>query len=141
MIRIFFLLSLLGFATFAFSEEITNFYNVHVDRVYDGDTVFVKIENLPAIFGEIGVRIRGIDSAEIRASSECERIDAQKAKEALNLLIGMNSIDLVNCLKDKYFRLLCSAFSGSVSIADFMLEKGYAVFYEGEKKPAWICRS
>ena len=44
-----------------------NFNNVKYVRNYDGDTVKVNIPEIPRLFGEeISVRIRGIDTPEIR---------------------------------------------------------------------------
>ena len=48
---------------------------------YDGDTITVDIPNVHSFFGNnISVRVRGIDTPEVRGKSPCEKDWAQAAK-------------------------------------------------------------
>ena len=71
-----FLIFIISFNLFAFetSENINQtktFTNVQIIRVYDGDTFFVNIPYVHWLIGSnISVRIRGIDTPEIRGGTE-----------------------------------------------------------------------
>jgi len=44
-----------------------------IARVYDGDTITVNVPQWPDIVGEeVGIRVRGIDTPEIRGGCEAE---------------------------------------------------------------------
>jgi micrococcal nuclease len=48
---------------------------------YDGDTITVNIPGQHPVFGnEISVRIKGIDTPEIRSKSSCEKEKSRIAK-------------------------------------------------------------
>ena len=115
-------------------------------KVYDGDTITVNIRTLPDIVGhEIGIRIIGIDTPEIRGSSPKEKALAYEARDYLKkLLCGNDSANILlsNLQRDKYFRLLADVsilvpgqFPKHVS--SLMREQGYAVLYNGGTKPDW----
>lgn len=120
---------------------MSSFSNVEMVRNYDGDTFVVNLKGLPDVFGyHVGVRIRGIDTAEIKGKRLCEKYDAIEARDELEKLLAAKNIDLVNCGRDKYFRLLCDVKSSGVDVKSFMLNHKYAVSYDGETKNAWNCK-
>ncbi len=109
---------------------------VQFHRNYDGDTVTVSIPSLPPLFGEkIPVRLFGIDSPEIKGHGPCEK---EKAIEARNLvtqiLASANRIDLLNPLRDKYFRVLADVMADGISISQTLIDRGLAVPYDGGTK-------
>ena len=114
-------------------------------RVYDGDTFFVSIPSVPAVFGEnIGVRIRHIDAPEMRshcstdAAKDHERQLADQAKLQLAATLqGASTIELRNTGRDKYFRLLADVYVDGSSVADQLKADGLAVSYEGEARAGW----
>lgn len=58
------------------------FNRVYYLKNYDGDTVTVEIEGVHPLIGhEIKIRVKGIDTPEIRARKSCEREIAKSAKE------------------------------------------------------------
>ncbi|MNZ13301.1 hypothetical protein D3C78_301970 [compost metagenome] len=116
-----------------------------VVSVYDGDTLTVKIDMLPDVFGrDISVRIRAIDTPEIR--SECGTKD-QRAKETMmakqvrDYLVGKiaqsKRVTLSDLDRDKYFRLLATVSLDGVSVADDLIAQGMAVPYDGGTKVGW----
>jgi micrococcal nuclease len=128
-------------AELALAATMTSFYNVKILSVYDGDTLKAEIANVPAVFSPIGVRIKGIDAPEMHDKRPCVRKDALLAKAAMVNLVESGKVDLLFCEHDKYVRLLCSLrvdhkFDGS----EFMLERGLATPYAGEKKRSWTCK-
>lgn len=109
---------------------------VKVIKVYDGDTITVA-SKLP--FGDspiyrFSVRLRSIDSPEIRGKSERECDLAIKARDALHNLIFGKIIELRNNGKEKYGRLLADLYYNDIHINKWMVENGYAVKYDGGKK-------
>ena len=116
-----------------YKDEIKDFTVV---KVRDGDTFVINIENVPDVFGkEIAVRIRGIDTPEIKEKREEIRNIAIKAKEELEKLFNSgNKIILYNLGRDKYFRLLASVKVGGIEVAEYMIKKGLAKSYDGGAK-------
>ena len=113
------------------------FKSVELVRVYDGDTFIINLPNtIPDVFSrEISVRIRHIDTAEMKGSSACEKGMAMKAKMITeSLLKNAKKITLENVARDKYFRLLADTNVDGVDVGKVLLDKGYAVQYEGDKK-------
>lgn len=126
-----------------YGGEITNFKIV---EVRDGDTFIIDIPNIPAVFGsEIAVRIRGIDTPELKDEREEIREISIQAKEELEkLLLNSNAesgqkpnITLYNLGRDKYFRLLASVKVDNIDIAEYMINKGLAKKYRGGAKDGW----
>lgn len=120
----------------------TNFRNVEYVDNFDGDTVTVNLPNsIPNIFSyEIPVRVRHIDTAEIKGSTKCEREMAVLAKDLVSsLLKRAKKIDLEDVGRDLYFRLLAEIWVYDnvkiIPLSAYLLEQGYAVPYEGGTKP------
>ena len=112
--------------------------NVQVIRVYDGDTFFVNIPYLHWLIGSnISVRIRGIDTAEIRGGTAETKALAQKSKEALIKLFENRTITLYNLNRDKYFRILADVKADDIEVKEYMIKNGYAKKYDGGKKESW----
>ena len=116
------------------------FKNVKYVTSYDGDTITIDLPDIPNVFGDkIKVRVRHIDTPEIKGSTNCEKDMAQKAKAATtNLLKNADRIDLENVGRDKYFRLLADVIvykkGVKLSVGEYLLSKKYAVPYEGDTK-------
>lgn len=122
------------------AAAMTNFFNVDVIKVTDGDTIKVDIPRMPAVFSPIGVRIKGIDTAELHDKRACIRIQSQVAKAAVENLVHKTRVDLYNCEADKYMRLLCDVVvEDRIDVATYMLENNFARGYWGEKKKAFTC--
>ena len=76
-------------------------------RVIDGDTFACDIEEHSAIAGKnISIRLRGINTPELRSKNEEERKFANLEKQPLSdLLHNARTIELRNLGRDKYFRI------------------------------------
>lgn len=76
-------------------------------KVIDGDTFRCDIDEHSVIAGKnISIRLRGIDTPELRSKNEEERKSAILEKERLSgLLNNARVIELRNLGRDKYFRI------------------------------------
>lgn len=124
----------------------TVYDNVTVDRVvsiYDGDTIKANIYTWPRIVGEnIGIRIRGIDTPEIRDKRPLIKALAFEARDYLiNLIENAKTIELRNIQRGKYFRLVADVYVDNKNISDILIDEGLAVSYDGGKKPTWEINS
>lgn len=110
-----------------------------VERVYDGDTIVVDLYDLPEIIGEdISIRIDDIDTPELRAKNKLIKRLAYRAREFLRIKVDQaRSIELRNLKRGKYFRLVADVYLDGINIGELMVSAGYAVKYDGGKKPDW----
>ncbi len=99
------LLHLLLGAACAHAEDFTD---VTYHRCYDGDTCTFTIPGVPDVFGQrIGVRLAGIDTAEMRAKCDHEHALAIQARDLVRDMLGNAShITLQDVSRGKYFRLV-----------------------------------
>ena len=131
-------LFLLLFITFtAHSQDTVNV--TRIISVYDGDTLWVDIDELSDIVGKnIAIRILGIDTPEIKGQCEKEKQLAIKARDfTRHYLSNASSIQLSNLKRDKYFRLLANVYADGESLAAALLANNLAVRYSGNKKSNW----
>ena len=105
-------------------------------RVYDGDTIYVDVETLPAIVGsEMPIRIRGVDTPEIRRPKcEKERELGFKAKAFVEERLQTASrIELLKMGRGKWFRIVADVVYDGKPIAPEVIQMGLGVVY-GVKK-------
>lgn len=113
-----------------------------VVSVYDGDTFRVDIEGYPDVIGKnMPIRIRGIDTPEIRGKCPEEKVLAKQARDFLRAkLAEAKEIELLDIDRGKYFRLVASVKVDGQSVGGLLLSKGLARAYDGGKKQGW-CQS
>lgn len=110
-------------------------------RVYDGDTVTIAArfkvdgEYIPKLF-RFNVRLRGIDSPELRTKNDIEKKLAIKSRDALKDLIINKMVRLENVDYDKYGRILADMIliENRINIGEWMISNEYAVKYDGGTK-------
>lgn len=115
-----------------FGTEDSNRYEII--RVIDGDTVVFKADFLPdPLEKELSLRILGIDTPEDHfAKCEKERALAKESTRYVEDLIskGNPRIQIVDW--DKFGgRVLGHLYIDGVSIANYLVDRGYAVVYNG----------
>ena len=107
-------------------------FHAVVERCNDGDTCRVALPGLPDVFSKMGVRLRGIDAAELRGAQcpleKCLALDARD--KLVSMVVGRNAT-LDDCAPDKYFRLLCDVSVDGEDVGGKLLRGGYAVRYTG----------
>lgn len=115
-------------------------YTWKVIRVLDGDTVEVDAKFFPPELGNIRVRIQGIDTPESggRAKCESERNRAKIAKQfATDKLLG-KTVTVTKVKTDKYGgRIVGEIIVDGKPYRALMIEKRYAVPYDGGTKQSW----
>jgi len=118
------------------NHDRNTFRCVNYIRNYDGDTIIVNIPYVHQIIGEnIPVRIRGIDTPEIRTSDRCERDIALKARQLVKTILqNAHRIDLENVKRDKYFRIDADVIAEGKSLQNILLKEKLAYPYNQGKK-------
>ena len=119
--------------------DANSFSCVEFERVYDGDTFFINLPGVHDFFGEsISVRIRGIDTGEVRdykGRTRCEVEMAHRAKnEVAKVLKRTEKIELKNIERGKYFRLLADVYVDGELLSEDIIYKQLAVEYFGESR-------
>ena len=112
---------------------------IALTSVYDGDTFRVDLPcSLPISCHNIPVRVRGIDTPELRAKCSEEKLRASQAKNvATKMLEASSKIELRNIKRGKYFRIIADVYIGGVSFSEKMLESGLARRYDGGSRDSW----
>lgn len=124
------------FLNIAEARVIEVFSNVEYVRSYDGDTITVNIPNQPNVFGKnIGIRVRGVDTPEIRGKCDNEKYIAIRARNYVrSLLENAVKIDLINPQRDKYFRIVADVKFDGADLREALLLMGFAINYNGGTK-------
>ncbi|MBX3040762.1 MAG: thermonuclease family protein [Bdellovibrionaceae bacterium] len=122
----------------------TAFRCVKYVRNYDADTITFDIPNVHPLIGDkISVRVRHVDTPEVKGKGPCEKETARMAKNLVeNLLKRAKRIDLEDVGKDKYFRILADVRIDGNLLSEYLLKNKLALSYEGEtkKKINWCDR-
>lgn len=149
-------MSILGFVIFILiggvfcpaadcQHDAKNFRCVKYIRNYDADTITFNIADVHPLIGDkISVRVRHIDTPEIKGQLPCEKETARTAKRLVeNVLKNGKRIDLLNIEKDKYFRILADVVVDGKSLKDLLLKNNLAYAYEGKTKEKinWCLRA
>ena len=79
-------------------HEKDSFRCVQYVKNYDADTITVNIPGLHPVVGKnMNIRVRGVDTPEIRTKNSCEKEKGRHAKKLVrNLLKKAKRIDLTN---------------------------------------------
>ena len=117
-------------------EENQTFDNVSIASVYDGDTFKINLNCSLAVYCEkVPVRVRGVDSPEIKGKTKREKELAQTAKHFTQEFLSQSPISLSNCGRDKYFRLLCDVTNGQgQDLAQELIKRDLGYAYQGGTK-------
>jgi micrococcal nuclease len=126
-------------------EECENFMPlldgdvVFCPSVYDGDTARVCFVDRVGNRVRILVRIPGIDTPEVRSSSEKEKSLALRAKKRLEEAVAGKFVTIRNPGVEKYSRSLSDLQTDTIeSVTDYMLEDPEICRpYDGGKKVSW----
>ena len=109
-----------------------------VVRVVDGDTIEARALLWIGLSLVSSVRIRGIDTPEMRGACSEEKAMAAAARDLLTELAG-EAIHLTNIENDKYGgRVIADVASGGgADLGMAMIERGYARPYDGGARGDW----
>ncbi|WP_180897796.1 thermonuclease family protein [Martelella soudanensis] len=115
-----------------------------VVRVVDGDTIAVEARPWPGQIVETLVRVRGVDTPELRSSCGAEKEAANIAKAyVISLLREGETVELREIAGDKYFgRVVANVgLPDHRDLSTLLLTGGYAVPYDGGRKTPFACPS
>ena len=107
-----------------------------VIKIYDGDTftLATQLHYDPTNIYRFSIRLRGIDSPEIKTTSAIEKKLAILSRDALSSLIMDKIVFLKNISIEKYGRILADVYLDELNVNAWMIEKGYAIKYNGGTK-------
>ncbi|MDO1584746.1 thermonuclease family protein [Rhizobium oryzicola] len=114
-----------------------------VIRVVDGDTILVSAKPWPQQSIEVFVRLRGIDTPELKSRCETGRQAAEAARDALESMIADTSeIKLTHISADKYFGRIVAdvALEDGTNPAAKLLAAGLGARYSGHGRKFDLCR-
>jgi micrococcal nuclease len=132
----------------AATTKAVNSIEVALVGVYDGDTVDIRYDILPAPLNKMRLRIIGIDTPErgTKASCPSEAAKADEARDALEkMLAGVKTITIANPKWDKYGGrilgnlIIISPTGTKFNVAEILINKGYAHPYDGKGQRASWC--
>lgn len=105
---------------------------------YDGDTIKTQLRPFEKL-SPLSIRVRGIDTPELRGKCESEKVKAREAKAFMNTLLQGQIVTVVPYSWDKYGgRFVADVYdSKHVKIADIMIQSGHARPYSGGAKSSW----
>ena len=123
----------------AWAGTYGSFKGVIFHGCYAGDTCTFTIPGVHPLLGQkIKVRIRGIDTPEIRSKCEWEKVLAVRTRDFLIALLRESPrVDLVDVGRGKYFRIVATVIAHGVDVGKVMIDKGWARPYGGGKRKAW----
>lgn len=108
-----------------------------VISVYDGDTIKVIAHPWPGISLDTSVRVRGIDTPEIRGKCQSEKLKAIEAREQVKSFVGKH-VTLNNIELGKYAgRVIANVLVEDQDLGEFQINSGLARPYDGGKREPW----
>ena len=110
-----------------------------VTDVYDGDTFTVDADVWPDIGWTGSVRVRNVDTPEIRGACDQEQRLAVAARDYVRALLVDESVTLTEVDNDMYGgRVLAHVYlKGGESLADLLIVNGYGRPYDGGTRQSW----
>lgn len=118
------------------SHTKSSFQCVVFVRNYDADTITFNIPGLHPLLGKgIAVRVKGIDTPELRTTDACEKEVGYRAKKFVSKVMGKaGRINLKNIERGKYFRVVADVLVDGTSLTKKLLEKKLGYPYGGGTK-------
>lgn len=126
----------------SFNETTINLGAESVAYIYDGDTITLDcIAGYPCPKNKTKVRVKGVDTPEIKAACERERVLARAAKQhTVEMLRGGKEITLIiDDLNshDRYQRLLAYVYVDGIGLHDSLINHELGRRYYGNKRKSW----
>ena len=106
--------------------------------VTDGDTFRARVEIWPGIETVTAVRLRGIDTPELRGKCQAEKDKAIAARERLRTLLSEGKVLLFHVEPDKFAgRVDATVVVNDREIAPILVAEGLARPYTGGTRQGW----
>ena len=121
--------------------SLISYNDVTLISIYDGDTIKVDLSCEDTLYCKsLSVRIKGIDTPEIRGKCESEKKQAIKARDYLYSLLNKKKIILRECERGKFFRIACKVFVDQQNVAKRLIKKKLGRIYDGKTKRKTWCK-
>jgi micrococcal nuclease len=112
--------------------------NGTVLSVYDGDTFRVDIAGWPPIIGKnMPVRVRGLDTPEIRGKCKAEKDLAIRARDYVRQVLASGAVTLTQLDRGKYFRIVATVLVDGANLTELVIQKDLGRRYDAGKKQGW----
>ncbi len=121
------------------AEHLAGPYVASVSEITDGDTLKVRVPVWLGLEVSVSVRLRGIDTPEIRGKCAREKEMAAAAKQRLGVQ-ATDHVTLRNITGDKYFGRVeadVTTVPDGLDLATAMLASGLARPYDGGARGDW----
>lgn len=130
---------MLSTAALAANETYGNLRVSKIVNVYDGDSFRANINKLHPLIGQnIGIRVYGIDTPEMRAKCPMEKQMAVRVRDYVRgILDNAGRVELREVRRDKYFRINAVVVVDGRSLAAILISNGMARQYFGGTKQGW----
>ena len=103
-----------------------------VVSVYDGDTFRAILPNEPK---DLPIRVRGVDTPEIRGQCSYEKDAALRARDfTKSLLRNAKVIQLSDVGEDKHHRVLATVTIDGVDLANTLINEGFGRQWKGHRE-------
>jgi endonuclease YncB( thermonuclease family) len=114
-------------------------YPAEVLRVADGDTFEARVQVWPGIAITTLVRLRGIDTPELRARCPEERAKAEAARAKLTSILAEGAVELRAVGLDKFGGRVDAAAStrATPDVSTAILHAGLGRSYSGGRRESW----
>lgn len=104
----------------------------------DGDTFKATVPIWPDLSADVSIRVAGVDTPELHATSQCERDLANKAKAFTDSWLMTGPIMLTKITPDKYSGRVDAVVIGPTgNLADALIAAGLGRPYNGGKRQPW----
>ena len=114
-------------------------YSAEVLRIADGDTFEARVQVWPGIAITTLVRLRGIDTPELKARCPAERVKAEAARAKLTAILAEGAVEISRVGLDKFGGRIDAAAStrSTPDVAAAILQAGLGRSYSGGRRESW----
>ena len=121
---------------------LANPFNYRIVEVIDGDTIKFEAPFLPQVLGTtLNLRVEGVDTPESSYLAKCDeekQLGIAAAKYTYAVITASSNYLIILTKWDKYGgRVLGDVLVEGKRLSTMLVEKGYAVQYNGGTKPNW----
>lgn len=112
--------------------------NGRISKVYDGDSYHLACylaKGGPLYY--FPLRLRGVDTPELRTKSENEKKMAIAARDYAKELVFEKEVEIKEVEREKYGRLLCDVYIEGKSLCDLLISAGHGRPYSGGTRGSW----
>ncbi|MEF2071351.1 thermonuclease family protein [Consotaella aegiceratis] len=122
-----------------YRKAISGPVEASVVDIYDGDTMTVEAFIWPMQSVRVAVRLRGVDTPELRGKCASEKLAAQAARDRLRELVGDGPVRLTNIAGGKYYGRVVADITTAqgTDVGGQMLIEGFADAYDGKARRDW----